>query len=132
MSEDSYFIFNLIDNLEENMSNCDKMLDIEKVKMFDKIADIVVKKEMSESLDVFSNLNIMNSNIRILAISLINYQSDISSLIGDIFDVTRFAYYSANVDVIEIVRNFISDISEVSNQFSRMEEKIEKKIESLK
>ena len=37
------------------MSNCDKMLDIEKVKMFDKIADIVKKTEMSDNLDIFSN-----------------------------------------------------------------------------
>ena len=42
MSDDSYFIFNLIDNSEEVMQNCDKISNDEKVKMFDEINKILL------------------------------------------------------------------------------------------
>lgn len=132
MSEDSYFIFNLIDNLEENMSNCDKMLDIEKVKMFDKIADIVKKTEMSDKLDIFSNLNFISSNIRLLSTMLINNQSDLSSLLEDVFYTIYIDNIEANTETLEIVRNILCDIKTFSEEFKKIESKLENKIQDLK
>ncbi|MGL4342916.1 MAG: hypothetical protein ACRCSZ_10990 [Lactococcus lactis] len=132
MSEDSYFIFNLIDNCEVNMSNCDKMLDIEKVKMFDKIADIFKNETEKDLKYINSSLSILDSHLRCLCRYTLSLQWSISNIRNDSIDNGVNDFLKINSEILYLIRDFICKINDTCSDFSKMEDQIEKKIESLK